>query len=145
LAGTEALVVDSSVAIKWFAEEEDTTIAMQVLACGVDLIAPVLILTETASGLWKKCRIGALPSESARKALWGLERNFRQMITASELLQEAFELSLRYDHPIYDCFYAALAIQRELPFVTADRRLLNKFSSFAFPRSPVLLSDWSPQ
>jgi predicted nucleic acid-binding protein len=30
------------------------------------------------------------------------------------------------DHPDYDCFYLALAEQRQATLVTADRRLLNR-------------------
>jgi predicted nucleic acid-binding protein len=34
------------------------------------------------------------------------------------------ELALLQDHPIYDCFYLALAEREHLPIVTADGRLL---------------------
>lgn len=30
---------------------------------------------------------------------------------------------LRHDHPIYDCFYLALALKEDAPLVTADRKL----------------------
>ncbi len=41
-----------------------------------------------------------------------------------QLAAEALALALDLDHPVYDCVYLALAIARDLPLVTADRRLI---------------------
>jgi predicted nucleic acid-binding protein len=38
-------------------------------------------------------------------------------------------LSLIYDHPVYDCFYLALALLENCPFVTADETLVRKLRS----------------
>jgi predicted nucleic acid-binding protein len=41
------------------------------------------------------------------------------------LLHDAFRLASRSQMALYDALYAALADELEIPFVTADRRLLN--------------------
>ncbi len=37
-----------------------------------------------------------------------------------------WKLSFDLDHPIYDCIYLALARQRRLPLITADKRFISK-------------------
>ena len=39
-----------------------------------------------------------------------------------QLVASAARLALDLDHPVYDCFYLALALQEQHPVVTADRR-----------------------
>lgn len=40
------------------------------------------------------------------------------------LLEPAIEMSFDLRHPVYDCVYLALALQRQLPLVTAGERLV---------------------
>lgn len=40
----------------------------------------------------------------------------------SGLLEAALTLSTQLRHPVYDCLYLALALRRNLPVITADRR-----------------------
>jgi len=39
-----------------------------------------------------------------------------------ELAASAARLATDLDHPAYDCFYLALAVQQQYPLVTADKR-----------------------
>jgi predicted nucleic acid-binding protein len=39
-----------------------------------------------------------------------------------QLSASAGRLAVDLDHPVYDCFYLALAVQEQYPVVTADRR-----------------------
>lgn len=48
------------------------------------------------------------------------------------LLNDALELAFEMRHPVYDCVYLALALQREIPLVTADNRLVA--AARKFPR-----------
>ena len=54
-------VVDASVVLKWFLPEPDSAAAdfllEQFLNDEVELIAPDLILLETANALWKRVRL----------------------------------------------------------------------------------------
>ena len=39
-----------------------------------------------------------------------------------QLAPSAARLAVDLDHPAYDCYYLALAVQEQYPVVTADRR-----------------------
>ena len=42
------------------------------------------------------------------------------------LTSAAARLAVDLDHPVYDCFYLALAVQTQYPVVTADARFHDK-------------------
>ena len=44
----------------------------------------------------------------------------------SALLNGAIKLSFDLNHPIYDCLFLALAINKDEPFLSLDKRLLEK-------------------
>ena len=43
-----------------------------------------------------------------------------------QLSAAATRLAIDLDHPVYDCFYLALAVQEQYPVVTADTRFHEK-------------------
>jgi predicted nucleic acid-binding protein len=43
-----------------------------------------------------------------------------------QLMPAATRLAQDLDHPVYDCFYLALAVQQQYPLLTADRRFQAK-------------------
>lgn len=48
------VVVDASIAIKWFVTERSADGSRRLLAHGIGWYAPDLILSETANVIWKK-------------------------------------------------------------------------------------------
>ena len=118
-----SLIVDASVAVKWFAEEEGSPRAEALLE-NEDLIAPDLIIAEVGNAMWKKFRKHWLTRVQVIAAIEQLPGYFSRMISTPDLAPRAMELALLQDHPIYDCFYLALAERERLPIVTADGRLL---------------------
>lgn len=65
------IVVDASVAVKWFVEEEGHQFALSLLEQHLVIIAPDLIFSETTNVLWKKLRRGEVTRErdNARRVL----------------------------------------------------------------------------
>jgi predicted nucleic acid-binding protein len=55
------LVVDASVAFKWFADEEGPDRAVALLDRGEPMVAPELILAEVCNAAWKSLRRRELP------------------------------------------------------------------------------------
>jgi len=51
---------------------------------------------------------------------------FDELVPLAGLSRRAAAIALALDHPVYDCFYLALAEARDAPMVTADRRLLRR-------------------
>lgn len=117
------VVVDASVAVKWFLREPGSDEATAVLEEGGSLAAPDLVLAEVGNVLWKRHRQSFVTAEEAVLAVGELQRMFSRLYPLPPLARRATELSIRLDHPTYDCFYLALAESLDATLVTADRRL----------------------
>lgn len=116
------VVLDASVAVKWFVED---VLTAEAVAAGrrYHFTAPALLLSEVANGLWKYARRGDLRVEDCREALEVLAHSI-QLKSAPALIAEAVELAIALDHPVYDCHYLILARREGTPLLSADRRLL---------------------
>jgi predicted nucleic acid-binding protein len=62
----------------------------------------------------------------ARAMLDGLTNFIDRLIDIETLAPRALEIALALGHPVYHCFYLALAEEAEAPLVTADRRLVRR-------------------
>ena len=115
------LVVDASVAVKWFVDERgaDRAAALQ----GQSLCAPDLIFAEVGNALWRLQRQKVLSAADYSQAVDGLRVAPLTVAPLVELLPSAAKLAVELDHPLYDCFYLALAMREGCPLVTADQRL----------------------
>ena len=117
-------VIDASVAAKWLAPEAESAQAEALLDS--ELIAPDLLFAEVANILWKKQSRGEMNSDTANAAARWLMQVPLQVVESITLMIDALALSMRLQHPAYDCFYLALALQTGCPLVTADRRLVER-------------------
>jgi predicted nucleic acid-binding protein len=116
-----SLVVDSSVAVKWWIAEADSALATS-LTEGRTLIAPDFLSVECANILWKHVRRGEITQATATAALMMLQAAPISRTRDTDLVSDAQRLSADLDHPVYDCLYLALALRHGIPVVTADRR-----------------------
>ena len=110
---------------------EATTAAACALLQDADLVAPDLLLAETANLLWKKVRRAQVVADDAVRALAITRRAFGLLVPMTALADAALDLALRRDHPAYDCVYVALAAREGIPLVTADTRLATRFAGDA--------------
>jgi predicted nucleic acid-binding protein len=117
------LVVDASVALKWFVAEDGSDVAVALLD-GEALIAPDLVLAEVCNAAWKSLRRGEIDHAQFDEVATDLTQVFQRLVTLDRLVRPAAALARDLDHPIYDCFYLALAEAEDAPLVTADRRLV---------------------
>lgn len=121
------MVIDASVAVKWFLPEQDSENAL-LLAANHQLRAPPLLMAEVGNAIWKKLRHGELIEKLdafARHADLGQVVEIVEGRT-SELAVRALELALMLDHAIYDCVYLALAEADDDVLITADVKFLRK-------------------
>jgi predicted nucleic acid-binding protein len=118
-----SLIVDASVAVKWVVDETESDKALALYQNESDLAAPTLIVAEVGNTLWKKRRRKLITERQMTLALEALPRFLKQLCALPELAPRAGELAVRLDHPIYDCFYLALAQRENAAIVTADERL----------------------
>ena len=119
------LVIDASVAAKWFFPEEHSAAAMRLLSPRNTLLAPDLIWAEVANIAWKRHRRKEITLDEARAIVADLVRMPLEIVRSSDLLPAAFDLAAATGRTVYDSLYLALAIARRAKFVTADERLVN--------------------
>lgn len=119
-----SLVVDASVAAKWFIPEPESDRAEALRLTGEALIAPSLVVAEIGNALWKRAIRGLLTSGEASDAIHTATLLFTALIPTEELAMRALELAIDLRHPIYDCFYLALAERERAPIVSANAKLL---------------------
>jgi len=117
------LVVDASVAVKWVLPESDSERAAALRENEPDLIAPVLLVAEVGNAVWKRARLGELTAQDAIDAVATAIGIIGALHPLEGLAGRAMEIATMLDHPIYDCFYLALAERENIPLMTADRRL----------------------
>ena len=87
-----------------------------------------LLLVEAANALWKKTARKELSAREADRALGLLGESGLDLRPTALLLGRAMALARRLRHPVYDCVYLALAERERAALVTADARLLRRFS-----------------
>ena len=118
------LVVDASVALKWFVGEDGSDLAVELLNSGEPLIAPDLVLAEVCNAAWKSLRRREIDRAQFDEVASDLTQVFQRLFPLDRLIRPAATLARELDHPVYDCFYLALAEAENVPLVTADRRLV---------------------
>ncbi len=122
------LVIDASVALKWFVEEDGTQQAAAILDGTELLIAPDLIVAEVCNAGWRAVRAGTMHAAQHDHAAARLSLAFDELLPLAPLAERAVALSRALAHPVYDCFYLVLADERSTRMVTADRRLISRIS-----------------
>lgn len=138
------LVVDASVALKWFLNvsdsEPDRDRALTLLN-GVDdesvqLVQPAHFIAEVAAVLARAKPDGA---EDDLLDLMNIECS---TIETPETYARALDLSIRYQHHLFDTLYHAVALEvPDASLITADRRYYDKAGGEG---RIILLADWSP-
>jgi predicted nucleic acid-binding protein len=116
-------VIDASVAVKWLVTEAFSEEAASLLDTDLTLIAPELLFAEAANALWAMQRRGDIGKADFAEAIDVLRAApIAVPVTMRQLAASAGRLAVDLQHPVYDCFYLALAVQEQYPVVTADRR-----------------------
>lgn len=120
------LVVDSSVAIKWFTPEPLTVRADEILRSDEALVAPALILPEVANAMWRKTRGGEATEVQTLEAIEELQAILTLRPLDSTLTSAAFDIARVIGHSVYDCIFLACAISEQAQLVTADEKFASK-------------------
>lgn len=116
------LVVDASVAIKWFLREVHADAAKRFLDPNHELMAPDLIWAEFGNVLWKRRRRGEITATTARAMLADFKRFPIATTPVAPIIEVALDIADQLGRSVYDCLYLALATRTECRLVTADRR-----------------------
>jgi predicted nucleic acid-binding protein len=135
------LIVDASVAMKWFVRESGSAAALDLLRSDDQLVVPDLIIAEVCNAAWKSTRRDELELAQYREVLGSLPALFDEIVPGAELAAPAGEMARLLDHPVYDCFYVALAELRGGWMTTADRHLIGKLRGSPWQNRVRLLDE----
>lgn len=140
-------VVDASIAVKWYLEDEDFTFeALRVLDAfagdRIALVAPDHIRYEIASALRNGVRRARLSDPVARTGLVNFLGLRLPTVGSNRLLYRGYDLALAYGCALYDGLYLVLAEYTDCLLLHADLRLRNTLDG-RFPLE-FWIDDYSP-
>jgi predicted nucleic acid-binding protein len=133
------LVVDASVAIKWFLVEPGDREALALLDSDHPLIAPELVVAEVVNAVSKRLIGGGIDRAQAADVPLAIVKMFAELRSVISLAGRALQIAAELRHPAYDCFYLALAEERQAKLVTADRRLLGRLAGTPWQEDAISL------
>jgi predicted nucleic acid-binding protein len=126
------IVVDASLAVKWFLPERDSAEAALVLERNLgDIVGPDLLGIEVCATLVRGANMVRTNRADALKSIG----KFRNMIddgvvglqrTTLDQQDRAARHAIEIGHPLKDCLYLALAMDLDCPLVTCDERFAAK-------------------
>ncbi len=123
------LVVDASIAVKWFIREEYSDFAVRLLQGNHELHAPRLMASEVGNALWQKVRMGELESSRAGMLAADIAGIGVRWTEDEVVCPDAVRIALSLNRPVYDCVYLALAHRLGATLVTADVRFINALAN----------------
>lgn len=128
-------IIDASVAIKWFVDEDGREPALELLreiqSAPQEFVVPDLFYIEMMSVLSR-----LVPSA---EVLAGIIRDlydlgFVQMRAGGDLMTQAGEIAMRYRVSGYDALYAASALSLGGVWITCDRKAYAKVAELGIAR-----------
>jgi predicted nucleic acid-binding protein len=121
------VVIDASVAVKWYVNETGSEKAVSLLD-NDDLLflAPDIFLPELTNALLRQRRTGQLTDQALDKALGDVSFSAPELVPSGRLLDRAVVVARALSHPLYDCIYLALAERWETVLVTADEEFVSR-------------------
>ncbi len=126
------LVVDASVAVKWFIPEAGEEAAAKLLGGKPRLVAPALIRLEVSGAIIRRYREGHVSEKRAREGTqaWEamLERRVVHLVSDAELYDEAVQMAFLAKHALADCMYLVAAKRLGAPVITADKPMRDRGS-----------------
>lgn len=134
------IVVDASVAVKWFLTEHDSVTATMVLNGVDDLLSPELLVVETAAAIVRRFRTGGIDETYAQSLLADAHAAFKlrsiTLVPDVSLLPRAEEIAISLRHALQDCLYIACAESAGAALVTCDATLARRAAAhFPFVRT----------
>lgn len=135
------LVIDASVAIKWFLPEPFSINALRLLDAGHELYAPDLIFPECGNVLWKKWLRQEIEAKFIALLLKDLGRMNLIVVPAFSLVEETAEIAISLRRSYYDSVYLALAKVSGARMVTADEKLCNALQGTSLADTVMFIGD----
>lgn len=135
------IVVDASVAVKWFIAEVGSDTALTLFRSGAVLMSPDHALGEIGEVLVRQCRCGGMTIDEVRSANDAITERLA-LRSPLPLIDLATTIALDASVSFYDALYVAAAERWHVPLVTADARLVASLAATPWRSRVILLRDW---
>ena len=137
-------VLDASVILKWFLEEEGTSQALRLreefYRGEREIVVPDLLLMEVANALRYNPSFTAKEIKEAIQTLFDI--GIVIITPTYSLLAKAIDLAKIFDVTCYDAVYLALAEEIGFELITADKKFWKSVAEKEGPTpSAILLTD----
>ena len=146
-ASTPEIVLDASVAIKWFVPEDFSSDALRFSSPRFAIHVPGFFAAECGNTIWKKVfQRHQLNEATGREILECLLSKPMQIHAIEDFTTMTFDIALevgRSSLALYDFFYLALAIILDCRLVTADRPFFNAIRATRFAAYIIWVTDSS--
>lgn len=140
MAGTKLIVIDASVALKWFVIEPDTDKALQLrdqLETQYNPIVPSLFYYEISNLLRYKKEFGINDVQQVLDALDKFQFKFEEF--RGEFAKKSINIAYMYGITVYDASYVALSDLANTVLITADEKMCKKVVDHKI----YLLREWT--
>src|SRR5947207_2980412 len=115
------IVIDPSVALKWYFHEAFSEQALKLATHGNEIVVPDILFSQVGAVLWRRVKAGEMRREDAHKVLTNLRRLPLHTVSPSELAPAALEIATGTARTFNESIYFALAMRERTELVTADR------------------------
>ena len=128
------MVLDASVILKWFLDEDGSNKALKIKeshVAGIDtIITPDIVIYEVGNALRYEPEFSPEEVNRCLKELYELEIDI--IAPLSDIANLTTQVAYQKDITFYDATYIALAQDLNLQYVTADEKLYNKTKDLPF-------------
>lgn len=126
----KGIVVDASVALKWYLDDEDhgqkaMNLLTRYVADEIDILAPSLLEYEVVNGLIIAQRRGRIKEEKVLSAIEGFASLGITMTNLASCYSRVIHFCRTYSRSAYDASYMAAADKEGMPLITADDGFYN--------------------
>lgn len=125
------VIVDTSVALKWFLPEEGSEAARDLVQ-RESVGSPDLLFYEFSNVL--SCQRGLSLEEVQRLLDLLYQLDLQVFLLPQKGFRRAVEISRKFGLSVYDASFVALAESMEIDFITADRKLARRVRPLSFVR-----------
>lgn len=128
-------VLDASAAIELLLSRSAANELSELVSEAELVLAPDLYIAEVSNALWKHAGASG-DSGSYQELLDDAVALPDDFLDSASLYREAFALSVKHQHPVYDALYLVVARRNSATILTVDRRLGSLASTLQISVAP---------
>lgn len=128
-------VLDASAAIELILSRSAANELSQLVSEAELVLAPDLYIAEVSNALWKHANASGDPA-LYQELLDDAIALPDDIVESASLYREAFALSVKHQHPVYDALYLVVARRNSATILTVDRRLRSLASTLQIAVAP---------